>query len=147
MVTERMNYKTLNLDSYQYHASDATMISQDEPITQKDWHNLNGFGMSVATQNTLKELGHKLTFVLTRSHSAGSGAHTAHWTGDNNSFWSHLKLSIGQIFNFNIFSIPFVGADICGFGEDTTPELCARWMQAGALYPFARNHNLNESIA
>jgi alpha-glucosidase (family GH31 glycosyl hydrolase) len=80
-------------------------------------------------------------FILSRSTTIGSGKYVFHWLGDNYSEESNIKDSISGIFNFNIFGIPFTGADICGFHNDATDTICARWHNLAVIYPFTRNHN------
>jgi alpha-glucosidase len=80
-------------------------------------------------------------FVLTRAGFAGTAAHSAMWTGDNASSWEHLEMSLPQLSNLGLSGVPFCGPDIGGFFGNATPELFARWIELGALYPFARGHS------
>lgn len=86
-------------------------------------------------------------FILSRSTFAGSGAYAAHWLGDNHREWDDIKYSIAGMMNFNMFGIPLVGPDTCGFFEGRTMEaledqfqICGRWMQLATFQPFGRHH-------
>ena len=76
------------------------------------------------TYNYLKrKLPHKRPFILTRANSLGTGNYAFHWLGDNFSKNNYIKYSISGIFNYNIFSIPLSGADLCGFNNNDDGKL------------------------
>jgi alpha-glucosidase (family GH31 glycosyl hydrolase) len=89
----------------------------------------------------------KRPYILTRSNFPGIGKYGHHWMGDNWSTVDYMKLSVDGIYSYNLFALPFMGSDICGFNGDAAPDLCTRWHILGSLYPFARNHNQNASTS
>ncbi|XP_030278092.1 lysosomal alpha-glucosidase [Sparus aurata] len=104
-------------------------------------HSLYGLMEAKASASALKRIVAKKPFVISRSTFPSQGMYSGHWLGDNRSQWKDLYTSIAGILTFNLLGIPLVGADICGFSEEPQEELCVRWTQLGAFYPFTRNHN------
>ncbi|XP_035695531.1 lysosomal alpha-glucosidase-like [Branchiostoma floridae] len=115
--------------------------SQQHLSTHYNLHNLYGHFEIIASHNALVSIRGTRPVVISRSTFPSSGRHGGHWLGDNKSSWKDMYYSIPGILNMNMFGIPLVGPDICGFGGDTNEELCLRWQQLGAFYPFSRNHN------
>lgn len=95
---------------------------------------------AIATCNALESIRGSRCFVLSRSTFPGSGAHTGHWTGmlvhkatiilycgsssgDNRATFDDLYYSIPEMLSFQMYGIPLVGSDICGFNGEYILEL------------------------
>ncbi|MDY6781634.1 MAG: glycoside hydrolase family 31 protein [Cyanobacteriota bacterium] len=121
---------------------DAPQGPAEARSTHAEVHNLYGLMMAKTAAEAMLQLrAGKRSFILTRSGYAGIQKYSAVWTGDNRSSWEQLEMSLPMLCNLGLSGVPFVGVDIGGFFGDATPELFARWMQAGVVYPLMRGHS------
>lgn len=110
------------------------------------FHNVYGMLMIKGTREGISRARpEKRPFVLSRANYLGGQKYGATWTGDNQSKWNHLHMSISMVVNLGLSGQPFSGPDIGGFGYNADGHLFARWMGFGALLPFARGHTHHDT--
>ncbi|WP_027205656.1 TIM-barrel domain-containing protein [Butyrivibrio fibrisolvens] len=104
-------------------------------------HNLFGYNMTRAAGEAFERLSpDKRILMFSRSSYIGMHRYGGIWCGDNKSWWSHLLLNIQQMPALSMCGFLYSGADVCGFGADTTEDLAIRWISFGIFTPLFRNH-------
>jgi len=125
-----------------YHKSLCPDARQGNGDTFYNVHSLYGWNMARQSLPAARAaLPGKRSVVFSRSTFPGAGQYSQHWLGDNFSQWPKVHYSVIGAIEFNMFGFSYVGPDICGFIGPTTEQLCQRWQQVGAFFPFSRNHN------
>lgn len=111
-------------------------------LCHRQMHNLFGYNMTRAAGEAFERLyPDKRILLFSRSSYIGMHRYGGIWTGDNRSWWSHLLLNIKMMPSLNMCGFLFSGADIGGFGSDTTEDLLMRWLEFGIFTPLLRNHS------
>ena len=83
----------------------------------------------------------KRFLMFSRSSYIGMHRYGGIWTGDNKSWWSHILLNLKMLPSLNMCGFLYTGADLGGFGSDTTRELLLRFLALGVFTPLMRNHS------
>ncbi len=126
-----------NAEDYRmfYHNMDGQRVRHDKV------HNLYGYNMTKAAAEAFEELrpGQR-TLLFSRSSYIGMHRYGGIWTGDNKTWWDHLLLNIKMMPSLNMCGFLYSGADLGGFGGDTTEDLLMRWLEFGLFTPLMRNH-------
>ena len=112
-----------------------------EKVRHDKVHNLYGFNMTRAAGEAFDRIDPDRRFLMfSRSSYIGMHRYGGIWTGDNHSWWSHLLLNLKMMPSLNMCGFIYTGADLGGFGSDTTRELLMRFLALGVFTPLMRNH-------
>ncbi len=119
-----------------------TTPSGELKVNHYDVHNLYGYNMTRAAAEGFKRFdSDRRFFMLTRASHIGMAKHSGIWTGDNHSWWEHLKLNVQMMPSLSMAGFLYSGADTGGFGGNVSAELMVRWMQFSTFTPLLRNHS------
>lgn len=113
----------------------------EEKVRHDRVHNLYGYNMTRAASEAFAEIrpGQR-TLIFSRASCIGAHRYGGIWLGDNNAWWSHLLQNLREMPGVQMSGFLFSGADLGGFGCDTTPDLVLRWLEFGIFTPLMRNH-------
>ena len=105
-------------------------------------HNLFGYYMTRAAAEAFeKYVPEKRILLFSRASYIGMHRYGGIWQGDNMAWWSHLKMNLKMMPSLNMCGFLYTGADIGGFGADTTEDLLLRWLEFAVFTPLMRNHS------
>ena len=111
-------------------------------ICHADVHNLFGYNMTRAAGEAFERIKpDERVLMFSRSSYVGMHRYGGIWMGDNLSWWSHLLMNLKMLPSLNMIGILYTGADIGGFGSDTSRDLVLRWLALGVFTPLMRNHS------
>jgi alpha-glucosidase len=137
-VRERLDNIQNNREDYKrfYHNVDGKKVRHDLV------HNLYGYNMTRAAGEAFEKLSpDKPVLMFSRSSYIGMHRYAGIWTGDNKSWWSHLLLNLKMLPSLNMCGFIYTGADLGGFGSNTSRDLVLRWLALGVFTPLMRNHS------
>ena len=114
---------------------------QGEKVRHDQVHNIYGYCMTRAAGEAFERLRpDKRVLMFSRASYIGMHRYGGVWMGDNRSWWSHLLMNLKMLPSLNMCGFLYTGADIGGFGSDTTEDLMLRWLELGIFTPLMRNH-------
>lgn len=105
-------------------------------------HNLFGYNMTRAAGEAFERIDPSRRFLMfSRSSYIGMHRYGGIWMGDNKSWWSHILLNLKMLPSLNMCGFLYTGADLGGFGADTTRDLLLRHLALGVFTPLMRDHS------
>ena len=137
MVGGKLQALANNHEDYKrfYHNVNGEQVRHDKV------HNLFGYNMTRSAGEAFERISpDKRILMFSRSSYIGMHRYGGIWTGDNCSWWSHILLNLKMMPSLNMCGFLYTGADLGGFGANTTRDLLLRWLALGVFTPLMRNH-------
>lgn len=151
-----------NLEAFLQNGMSGTWNDLDEPASTfipQAIYNYNGdprsdlqsrdvyaLNFTSASQQAMRELRpNQRSWSLSRSGFSGIQRYAANWSGDTNSTWDSLRVSVQLTGHMGLSGQNQFGHDIGGFLGSPSAELFTRWLEFAAYTPFFRNHSMNTS--